>query len=129
MEHRWGNRFAAEIEVRLFAFPASAGCGRIRDISITGACIETAVPLPSLSSVHITLARDAHVLHAMVVRRTASGIAVEWTDADPDIVAALVREARAAASLPVDSAQKDIAALASRTAPPTARHASAVRAT
>jgi len=99
MEHRWGRRVSADIDVRIFADPASAGWGRLRDISITGGFIETALRVHVLSrlclSVPSTAHRSACTVHAIVVRSEAEGLGVEWFDGDSKVVAALMQDAAA----------------------------------
>jgi hypothetical protein len=102
MEHRWGSRVRADVEVELFAFPASAGWGRIRDISTSGCFVETPIVIAPLTRVRMRLfasgfTKDEEVLiHATVVRQTAAGLGAEWTDWNIEAIARLVREAQEA---------------------------------
>lgn len=97
MEHRWGRRVAHDAEVQIFADPASAGWGRLRDISVSGGFIETALRVPALCTLCLTLpsARrpGVRILHAVVVRNDAEGLGVEWFDGDSNVIAALMHEA------------------------------------
>jgi hypothetical protein len=43
MEHRWGGREATDVAVRFFAFPSQIGSGRVVNISVSGAFLETAL--------------------------------------------------------------------------------------
>lgn len=101
MEHRWGYRMTCDIGVKLFADPASVGWGRIRDVSISGAFIETKLRASPPATVRLTRVAStaegprAQTLRAVVVRRDRDGIGVEWFDADADAVHNLVQEARA----------------------------------
>ena len=96
MEHRWGRRIAASVDVRVFADPASAGWGRLRDISISGGFIETALRIPTLSALCLTVPatryRGASTVHAIVVRNDVDGVGVEWFDGDSDVIADLMHE-------------------------------------
>ena len=89
MEHRWGRRIAASVDVRVFADPASAGWGRLRDVSISGGFIETALKIPTLSTLCLTVPatsyRGASIVHAIVVRNDVDGVGVEWFDSDSGI--------------------------------------------
>lgn len=97
MEHRWGRRVAHDAEVQIFVDPASAGWGRLRDISVSGGFIETALKVPALSTLCLTLPSTrrpgVRVLRAIVVRDDAEGLGVEWFDGDSDAIAALMQEA------------------------------------
>jgi hypothetical protein len=97
MEHRWGRRVPVDLDVQIFADPASAGWGRLRDISISGGFIETALRTPVLSALCMTVPAtrygDASVVHAAVVRNDVDGVGVEWFDGAADAVAALMQEA------------------------------------
>jgi hypothetical protein len=95
MEHRWGRRVPVDVDVQIFADPASAGWGRLRDISISGAFVETALRIPVLSTLCLTVPatqyRDASVVHALVVRSDVDGVGVEWFDGDVDAIVALMQ--------------------------------------
>jgi hypothetical protein len=99
MEHRWGNRVRTDVEVELFAFPASAGWGRIRDISTSGCFVETTVAIAPLTRIRMRLfasgfTKDKEiVIHTTVVRQTADGLGVEWADWNIEAITRLVREA------------------------------------
>jgi len=99
MEHRWGKRVHADLEVKIFADPASAGWGTLRDISVSGGFIETALRIPTLSRLCMTVPGAAHrrtrVVHAIVVRKNLDGVGVEWFDGDSDVVAALMQDVAA----------------------------------
>ncbi len=99
MEHRWGNRVPADLEVKIFADPASAGWGTLRDISVSGGFIETALKIPALSRLCMTVPGEVHkrtsTVHAMVVREDVDGVGVEWLDGDSDVVAALMQDVAA----------------------------------
>jgi hypothetical protein len=76
MEHRWGHRVAVRLDVRLVCGRFAIGEGRLRDVSVSGAFIETELELPILAQVRIG-ASDFEVA-AHVVRAEATGIGVEW---------------------------------------------------
>jgi hypothetical protein len=96
MEHRWGTRiplgFPAQIEMQ----GRRVAEGEVHDASISGALIHTAVKLPMLSPVVVTIqatvAKRTYTLRlpASVVRVEPGAIAVEWRDmASPPLVDAL----------------------------------------
>jgi hypothetical protein len=100
MEHRWGSRARTDVEVDLFAYPASAGWGRIRDVSTSGCFVETPITIAPLTHVRIRLhagdrAGDpGFVIDAMVVRQAADGLGVEWTDSKTEALIRFVHEAQ-----------------------------------
>jgi hypothetical protein len=98
MEHRWGQRVTLEIPVTLAVAGRTLGRGVLRNASISGALIETALELPVFSNLVVSLpshgesAPRSADLHACLVRRAPAGFAVEWRDmACPAIVALLER--------------------------------------
>jgi hypothetical protein len=87
MEQRRGLRHDTDVAVRFVALPATIGTGRVTNISLTGAFMETARKLPLKSVVYIegleTLKeRGKHAarnrLAATVVRRCSAGVGLEW---------------------------------------------------
>ena len=98
MEHRWGQRVTLEIPVTLAVAGRTLGRGVVRNASISGALIETALELPVFSNLVVSLPSHGESaprtadLHACLVRRAPAGFAVEWRDmACPSIVALLER--------------------------------------
>ncbi len=86
MEHRWGRRIPCGTAVRLSASPGLAGMGRLRDVSMSGAFVETPLRLPLFSTVEIAMppredagGRDIEVA-AIVVRTDGDGAGVEWLE-------------------------------------------------
>jgi len=90
MEHRWGQRIATDVPVNLVGAPAAIGVGRILNASVTGALVQTRLPLPLLSLVYIETAESVSRLGSIgrlvgcVVRRGAGEIGIEWCDTDAD---------------------------------------------
>jgi hypothetical protein len=89
LEHRWGRRYDTDVAVRFVALPATIGTGRVTNISLTGAFMETKCKLRLLSVVHIEdldstkeRGRDlaAKRLAATVVRRCSAGVGLEWCE-------------------------------------------------
>jgi hypothetical protein len=92
MEHRWGRRKSTDVAVRFVATPATIGTGKIVNISLTGAFLETRAQLRLLSLVHLELSGavsggdqasggdQENLLVASVVRQTPLGVGLEWCD-------------------------------------------------
>jgi len=90
-EHRWGQRVTIEIPVRLAVGGRKLGRGALRNASISGALIETALELPVFSNLVVSIP-DVGDLEASIVRCEPGRFAVEWRDmACSSIVALLER--------------------------------------
>jgi hypothetical protein len=88
MEHRWGRRIRCHADVRISAGDL-AGAGRLRDISLSGAFVETSLALPLFAPIAIAACRAADTnpeLWACVVRRDRDGVGVEWIETQPGFV-------------------------------------------
>lgn len=88
MEHRWGSRRPCKVRVHLTAGAGISGLGRLRDISISGAFLETALPLPVFAQLEIDVVQRDGTLRvlefpAVVVRHDTSGVGIEWCDPNP----------------------------------------------
>jgi hypothetical protein len=108
MEHRWGSRKAIDVPVRFIALPALIGTGRITNVSMTGAFLETRAALRPLVLLYVEmihLSQDAgrrKRLSASVVRRTETGVGIEWCE--PASKSPLYAQLRSAARLDVNAA-------------------------
>ena len=86
MEHRWGSRKSIDVPVRFIALPATIGTGRIINVSMTGAFLETRAELRPMAMLYIELIyllRDAGQrarLAASVVREDELGVGIEWCE-------------------------------------------------
>jgi hypothetical protein len=82
MEHRFGRRFRCGTAVRLSAESGATGDGRLANVSLSGAYVQTAVDLPLFALVAIVAARDERTVErrACVVRKDATGVGVEWCE-------------------------------------------------
>jgi hypothetical protein len=86
MEHRWGHRQSTDVAVRFVALPATIGTGRVINVSLSGAFMETQVPLRLLSLIYLEPfgeVRDDDLMSrlvASVVRQTPIGVGLEWCD-------------------------------------------------
>ena len=84
MEHRWGQRVPCQARVRLSA-EGIHSAGNVRDVSSSGAFIETAVELPLYTRVTLVVLGNESAtrtveITAIVVRVARDGIAVEWCE-------------------------------------------------
>jgi hypothetical protein len=95
MEHRWGQRMACRARVRMSTVEGISGAGCIRDISSSGAFIETALELPVnarlvlIMSGNESATREVEV-KASVVRVARDGVGVEWCETPAGSVCAMV---------------------------------------
>jgi hypothetical protein len=89
MEHRWGRRYDTDVAVRFVALPATIGSGRVTNISLSGAFMETRAKLSLLTVIYIEGMDSAtergkpatsRRLAATVVRRCSAGVGLEWCD-------------------------------------------------
>ena len=72
MNHRWGARRALDARVRLLASHAMIGTGHIRDLSVTGAFIETRLELHALSLLYLQPAASPLATSFICKRYTSS---------------------------------------------------------
>jgi hypothetical protein len=85
MEHRWGQRMPCRAVVRIADGTRPGGGGRVRDVSSSGAFIETALEIPVYARIALWVlgnesAEHAVELSATVVRVARDGIGVEWCE-------------------------------------------------
>ena len=89
MEHRWGRRYDTDVAVRFVVMPGTIGTGRVTNISLTGAFMETRCQLRLLSLVYIEGLESSkdrgeeaapERLAATVVRRCSAGVGLEWCE-------------------------------------------------
>ena len=84
MEHRCGQRTPVNLLVRLTGLADVIGMGRLRNVSASGAFLQTSLELPLLSTVRIELiGRNRHARSylagcAYVVRKEVGGVGIEW---------------------------------------------------
>ena len=88
MEHRWGQRIDCGSTVRISAGPGITGVGRLRNVSSSGAFLETALSLPQYSRITLVVSRHAGSAdreletQASVVRKAADGVGIEWCESE-----------------------------------------------
>lgn len=85
MEHRWGQRMTCRARVTFRGRHALEGAGRLRDISSSGAFIETPAAIPVHARLTLTVTGNESATRsvdvaAIVVRADADGIGVEWCE-------------------------------------------------
>jgi hypothetical protein len=94
MEHRCGNRMAIDLPVRI-STAGFTGTGVLRNLSSSGAFVETSLPLEPLSMVRVEVPRgglrgsggaDAR---GLVVRVDAAGVGIEWCEVAPVLLSEL----------------------------------------
>ncbi|MGA2399863.1 MAG: hypothetical protein ABSG30_17645 [Steroidobacteraceae bacterium] len=97
MEHRWGERFAVDLAVRLAGRPYNVRTGRLVGLSVSGAYIDISADLRLLSRIQVAIAlpqRRAHptpTVAAYVARKSPDGVGVEWCEHAPKPVLELLR--------------------------------------
>lgn len=83
MDHRFGRRIPCGTPVAISAGTVILGAGRLRNVSLSGAFVETALDLPPFSQIAIEKqcegGRDIQLL-ASVVRKDADGVGIEWCE-------------------------------------------------
>jgi hypothetical protein len=84
MEHRFGRRIPCSAPLRVTAASGAAARGRMRDVSMSGAFIETSLSLPLHSQITIEVLREDgsgdKPRSACVVRSDATGFGIEWLE-------------------------------------------------
>jgi hypothetical protein len=82
MDHRWGRRQPTDVAVQVIAKSGARGTGRMANVSLTGAYLETQMSLRPLALVYLQSA-DRNLaggkrIAASVVRCDARGVGLEW---------------------------------------------------
>ena len=85
MEHRWGQRKRCRARVCVSAGSGVGGFACLRNVSLSGAFLETALPLPLFSQIAIAVLRDdgsadAFEFTASIVRAAPGGVGIEWCE-------------------------------------------------
>jgi hypothetical protein len=85
MEHRWGQRMPCRAVVRISHDEHASVEGRMRDISSSGAFIETKADIPVYTRITLWVLGNESAAHAVeipatVVRTDRDGIGVEWCE-------------------------------------------------
>jgi hypothetical protein len=85
MEHRWGQRIDCRAHVRITVGENPPGVGRVRNVSTSGAFVESTVAMTEGSQVTLLVmgnesAPRAVEIPAIVVRVERDGFAAEWCE-------------------------------------------------
>jgi hypothetical protein len=85
MEHRWGHRRPCRARVGVCAGAGLSGAARVRDVSVSGAFLETALPLSLFSQITVAVLQEDDAKHqleftAAVVRTAPDGVGIEWCE-------------------------------------------------
>jgi hypothetical protein len=87
MEHRWGQRIDCGARVHVSTGTGGGGgAGRLRNVSMSGAFLESAIALPLFARITLAVLRDdaplrhANEVVASIVRREADGFGIEWCE-------------------------------------------------
>jgi len=104
MEHRWGQRMTCRARVQLSAGAGLSGAGRVRDVSSSGAFIETTLQLPMQARLMLVVRGNKSATHeieiaASVARVNRDGIGVEWCETPTGSICAVVGCTASCASL------------------------------
>jgi hypothetical protein len=99
VEHRWGHRVPVGLEVRLVCRPLAIGTGRVRDVSVSGAFIETALEVPLLAHVRVQASNFEAAAHVVRADPDGIGIGIEWCVLAPWCVSDLQKLAMPAHSM------------------------------
>ncbi len=93
MEHRWGSRVPLHVSALIRTGAGESLTASIRDASISGAFVETALRLPLLARVLVRpLADTGEWLDGCVVRVEGDGLALEWSGPGLHAVATLLAQ-------------------------------------
>jgi hypothetical protein len=96
MEHRCGTRH--EVDLAVYARAHSgvvSSVGRLRNVSLTGGFLETALPAQPLAHISLRLIdADGELgprLEGQVIRRNSNGLGIEWWEDATELIRALGR--------------------------------------
>ena len=94
--HRWGQRIAVDIPVKVAAHASPTIHGHLRNLSLSGALIEADHELRlhayiEVSIMHPETGRSAMRVMARVTRELEGAIGIEWCEFAPSAVKDLLR--------------------------------------
>jgi hypothetical protein len=96
MEHRWGERFAVRMTVKLSGGSSPPVTGSLENVSASGAFVRTEGRGPPRGPVAVILRQEICDrmrpvrLVAYVVRETESGVGIEWCEFAPRAIRELM---------------------------------------
>jgi hypothetical protein len=97
MEHRWGERIAVDIPIKLAVRPYSVRSAHLMNLSLSGAYIKTGFDMRLLARIQVVIElplRFKHatpVISAYIARKLLDGCGVEWCEFAPQPVLELLR--------------------------------------
>jgi hypothetical protein len=97
MEHRLGTRMPISLPVKLHHAGSTPALGRMLDVSLSGAYVQTSASLKPLACIGIVCDRalsavaGAPCVTAFVTRVAADGVALEWFEFAPGVIRHLMR--------------------------------------
>lgn len=115
MEHRWGERVAVRRTVELACGSAAPVSGSLENVSVSGAFVRTEGCKPARGPVEVILGRPDYAagrgrdvrLAAYVVRETAAGVGIEWSEFAPRAIRELmIRDRRGGGARALARAQR-----------------------
>jgi hypothetical protein len=104
MEHRFGDRVSTQLRVGIGVSSQSHSTGRLRNVSVSGAFVQTHLRPPSIVRLRVYFdEQHSHgsfkfALDAYLVRSTPEGLGLEWVDSEPAILLALLSALERAAA-------------------------------
>jgi hypothetical protein len=104
MEHRFGHRVSTQLRVGIGVSSQSHSTGRLRNVSVSGAFVQTHLRPPSIVRLRVYFdEQHSHGsfkfgLDAYLVRSTPEGLGLEWMDSEPAILLALLSALELAAA-------------------------------
>jgi hypothetical protein len=110
MEHRWGQRFTVDFEVKIAARPFAVRIGRLTDLSVSGGAIQICADFRLLTRVQMAVVlpnryvRPVPVVSGYVTRKFSDGIGIEWSEFAPNRVRDLLKVAHIGVRLPAQRA-------------------------
>jgi hypothetical protein len=94
MEHRLGTRHAIDLDVYLRTWGSTVSAeGRLKDLSVSGAFVTTQLPCRPLLHIAVQIVPAGHLrrscipVEGLIARVAADGIAVEWDELQPQLLA------------------------------------------
>ena len=96
MEHRCGTRYKVDLAVYARAHAGVvSSVGWLRNVSLTGGFLETALPAQPLAHISLRLIdADGQLgprLEGQVIRRASNGLGIEWAEDATELIRALGR--------------------------------------
>jgi len=111
MEHRFDQRVSTQVRVRIGVSPQSVSTGQLRNLSVSGAFVQTSVRPARTGSVRVYFDEQhsrgsmKFELDAYLVRSTPDGLGLEWADSESAILLALLSVLEPSVTLPGNRVQ------------------------